>query len=177
MDNSQTLFLHSTMQRFYAPYSYILASTETPVTKYKDWVTLSAGSGYSICLFFFSSQASTALTAQSTRTPHKNTHTHCHLLFHTSKSEALPGLSTIANMALLFFSYPSAGSHQSLLWQLRFWYLYFHWILITLCFICHPSLLACPWPRAAVLFYNGSLRYWLFPFDTYVSLQVFSSGH
>lgn len=72
MDSSWTLFLHSTLQCFYAAYSYILASAETPVSKYKDWVTLSAGSGYMI----FSSQASTALTAQSTPTPHKkNTYT------------------------------------------------------------------------------------------------------
>lgn len=100
MDNSWTFFLHSTLQHFCSSYSYISASPETPVPKYKDWVTLSAGSGYMVG-FFFSSQASTALTAQSTPTPQKNTHTHYQLLFHTSKCEALPGLSTIANMALL----------------------------------------------------------------------------
>ena len=52
MDNSWTFFLRSPLQRFYAPYSYILASTETPVPKYKDWVTLSAGSGYMLFFFF-----------------------------------------------------------------------------------------------------------------------------
>lgn len=57
-----------------------------------------------VVICFFSFQASTALTAQSTPTLHKHTHTYTHyLLFHTSKCEALPGLSTIASMALLFF--------------------------------------------------------------------------
>lgn len=47
----------------------------------------------------------------STKHPHytqKHTHTHDHLLFYTSKFEALAGLSTIANMALLFFPQQAA---------------------------------------------------------------------
>lgn len=46
----KTLFiLHS----FYAPYSDILASAETPAPQHKDWVTLSAGSRYRLYLFFY----------------------------------------------------------------------------------------------------------------------------
>lgn len=114
-----------------------------PAPKYKDWLTLSAGSGY--MHFFFSSQASSTLTAQSFSTPHrKHTQTHCHLLFYTSKCKALPGLSTVANMALTSFFLASAGGHQNLLWQLCFWYLYVHRIWITLCLSFHVSpLLAC----------------------------------
>lgn len=143
--NSWAVFLHSTLQCCYAPNSDVLASAETPAPRYKDWVTLSAGSGYMLLLFFFSSQASTASTAQSTPTSHKNTHTHDHLLSHMSKCESSTrGCQLLPTRAYFFFP-PSAVSHHSRFFQLCFWYLYFHRILITLCFSFHVSpLSACP---------------------------------
>lgn len=114
-----------------------------------------------IC-FFFPSQASTALTAQSTPTPHKNTTCTLPAPFHTSKWKLYQGCQLLPTWPCFFFFF-SAGSHQSLFWQHSFWYLYFHRILITLCLSFHVSpLLACPLPRAVVLFYNGAPRYRLF---------------
>lgn len=164
MGNSWTLFLHSTLKRFYAPYSYILASSETHDPKYKDWVTVSAGSGY----IFFSFQASTALTAQSTPTPHKNTHTHYHLFFQMWSSTrvvnscqrgpivfSLPisrqPSEPVLTAPLLIFIFPQNFNH----------------------FVLHLSLLACPWPRAVVLFYNVTLRCLLFIRHMRPSLSVF----
>lgn len=116
MENSWTVFLHPTLQGFYAPNSDILASAETPALRYKDWVTLSAGSGYMLLLFFHP-KLPQLLQRKAPPTSHKNTHTHDHLLFHMSKCEALPGLSTVANAGLLFFhpqqSAITAGSFSS----------------------------------------------------------------
>lgn len=76
-----------------------IVNTETPAPKYKDWVTLSAEGGYMLFSRLKLWQHK-ALTHTHTY-PHTHSHTHDRLLFLTSKYEALPGLSTIANMALL----------------------------------------------------------------------------
>lgn len=73
----ETLFI---LLSFYAPYSDILASAETLAPQHKDWVTLSAGSGYRL---FFSARACTALTG--TKHPHTKTH-----ILTTASSSASP---------------------------------------------------------------------------------------
>lgn len=115
---------------------FIYFSQNWNTRKYKDWVTLSAGSTYML-FFFLYPWLPQFWQHKALLPPHKRTHTHkqC-FLFHMSKCEALPGLSTIASVTLLFS--PSVG-RPSLFWQLCFWYLYFYRILITLCFIFHAS--------------------------------------
>lgn len=56
----ETLFIPLS---FYAPYSDILASAETLAPQHKDWVTLSAGSGYRF--FFFQPELAQLWQAQS----------------------------------------------------------------------------------------------------------------
>lgn len=157
---SQTSFLPSTLQCIYALNSHILASSETPVPKYKEWVTLSAGSGY--MHFFFSSQASTALTAQSIPTTHKNAHTHIHdhLLFHTSKYEALAGLSTIANMALLFFFLSRQPSEPVLTAPLLIFIFSQNFNYFALHLSCFP-IVSMPMAMCSCVFvlYNVALKY------------------
>ena len=87
-------------------------------------------------------------------------HAHYQLLF-TRPNGSSTRVVNYCQHGPAFFS--SAGSHQSLFWQHSFWYLYFHRILITLCLSFHVSpLLACPLPRAVLLFNNGAPRYRLF---------------
>lgn len=154
MDSSRTLCLHSTLC---APYSNILASTETPVPKYKDWLTLSAGSSY---MLFFHPKLPQLWQHKVPWLHIKSTDIQTTISFSTRPNMKLYQGCQLLPTWPCFFS--SAGSHQSLFWQLCFWYLYFHGILITFRFIFHVSpLLACPWPRAAVLFYNVAPSYWL----------------
>lgn len=108
------------------PYSDILASAETPAPQHKDWVTLSAGSGYRLFFFIPSLHSFDRHKASS----HKNTHTHYRLLFCESKCDALPGLSNVASIAL--FSPLQQSAIRAASCQPSFWYLYFHRILITL---------------------------------------------
>lgn len=67
----KTLFI---LLSFYAPYSDILASAEAPAPQHKDWVTLSAGSGYrGFFVLFFHPRLAQLWQAQSTLT-HKHTY-------------------------------------------------------------------------------------------------------
>lgn len=145
MENSWTVFLHPTLQGFYAPNSDILASAETPALRYKDWVTLSAGSGYMLLLFFHP-KLPQLLQRKAPPTPHftqKHTYPRPPPLPHVQMWSSTRVVNCCQH-GPTFFS-PSAVSHHSRFFQLCFWYLYFHRILITLCFSFHVSpLAACP---------------------------------
>lgn len=155
------IFLYVSQQR----------DTHSPNTK-TEWHYLLA---VVICIFIpsFSNSDSTKRARAHTQIQmHVRAHTHDHFLFHTSKYEALAGLSTLANMALLFLG--RQPSEPVLTAPLLIFI--FHRILITLCFIFHVSrLLACPWPCAVVLLYNAALKYWLFS-RGHALLWLFPSG-
>lgn len=85
---------------------HILVSSEKLVPKHKDWVTLSAGSGFMLFFFFFLFLIAGFYGFDSTKLSKSTQKTFTHtqrLLFHTSKCEALQGLSTLASMASPFF--------------------------------------------------------------------------
>ena len=175
MDNWQTLFISQCTAVLLCTifiYCSLRWNTSSLNTK-TEWHYLLAV----VIRFFFFFFIPSFHSFDSTKHPHSTQKYHMHTTssFSHVQMEALPGLSTIANMALLFFFFFSAGSHQSLFWQHSFWYLYFHRILITLRLSFHVSpLLACSLPRAVVLFYNGAPRYRLF--HSLTPLYVFSSG-
>lgn len=91
------------LQHFYSLYSYILVRTETPVNTKTEWHYLLA---VLICCSFSSIPGFHSFDSTKHSSLHTKGHTHTHkqcFLFHMSKCEALPGLSTIASVTLLFF--------------------------------------------------------------------------
>lgn len=134
----KTLFI---LLSFYAPYSDILASAEAPAPQHKDWVTLSAGSGYRVVFFCFFIPGLHSFDRHKAPS-HINTHTHYRLLFCESKCDALPGLSNVVPPTPAPATFSSQAIIRAASCQPSFWYLYFHRILITLWpgFLCLPIL-------------------------------------
>lgn len=116
--NSWAVFLHSTLQCCYAPNSDVLASAETPAPRYKDWLTLSAGSGYMLLLFFFHPKLPQLLQHKA-----PPLHTKTHILTTTSfptcpNVKAPPGVVNCCQHGPTFFFPPqqsaiTAGSFSS----------------------------------------------------------------
>lgn len=106
---------------------------------------------------------------------HKHTNT---LLFHTSKCWSLLGLSTIANMALPFFSPLCRQPSGPVLTALLLMFI-FPQHLITLCFIRHSSfIVSVPMATGSCVFFlQWDSRILAFSFDVCVPLWVSSWGH
>lgn len=167
----ETLFI---LLSFYAPYSDILASAETLAPQHKDWVTLSAGSGYRL---FFSDRACTALTG--TKHPHTKTH-----ILTTASPSASPNAVLYQGCQMLpAWPYPPSkpppplqqSAIRAASCQPSFWYLYFHRILITLClgflrllillrlFSLRSCVFSAMWIQGADLlyFFDAHISFWV----------------
>lgn len=130
-------------------------------------MTLSAGSCY--VLLFFLSPSFHSFDITKPPTPRTNTQTHS---FSTRpNAEALLGLSTIANMALPFFSPLCRQPSGPVLTALLLMFI-FPQHLITLCFIRHSSfIVSVPMATGSCVFFlQWDSRILAFSFDVCVPL-------